>query len=654
MLSYSLEMAALVLFAIIGIFHYDTTRAQSPRYWLFNKSLMFASFTTLLDILSSYALNHIEDFPLALNHALSSAYFICLHLSIMFLSLYGYYLLYERISNKKKFRALITYLLVTCTMMGMLAVTNYWTGAFFRIENGAYYHGPLNRAGYLLTGINIALYYVIYLIHRQEVGTTMRKLMRILVPTFVVMGGMQIFYPNMMMIGLLMAVLELVYYVNSQNNQLGQDSLTDLPNRQIFFQQMGALRKKDDPQHIILIYFENFQDLNHRFGIAETDTLIFQIARYLEMIAPSYRLYRYSSTRFLLMGPYQDDYTMERIVRLILDRFNQSWEIGDSSANVHVHMAHMSFVPGECEDDNLIDQLEYTLNVSKQTGDSNSYILFNDHYKYVYNRNQFVLKEVQNAIETQSFDVYYQPIYSQKDRKFIAAEALVRLRDSKGELLSPGEFIPLAEENGLLNDISWIVIEKVCQFLHHHPELDLRTVSINISSDIITDVHFLSRFRSILAQYQISNEKIKLEITERTISSKPALVKSVMLQLDSEGIRFSLDDFGTGYSNFEAMLTLPFQTVKLDRSIMKHIDRDERYRNMVKMMVEVLMNSRFEIVAEGLETEAQIKESRDLNIDCIQGFYYAKPMPAGELLDFLTESKKVVNMSELRANSKHA
>jgi len=225
-------------------------------------------------------------------------------------------------------------------------------------------------------------------------------------------------------------------------------------------------------------------------------------------------------------------------------------------------------------------------------------------------------------------------------RFHVGGEALVF--DENGVLIPPGEFIPLAEKNGLIDEISWLVLKKVCQFLGEHPELPLASVSINMSIQQLTDRTFLRRVHSCQAQYGVPAGKLRFEITERTVAEKPEQVNTVMAQLATEGIRFYLDDFGVGYSNLASMINLPFETVKLDSSLLQNIDENAKMYDTVRLLVQMMHNAGFIVVAEGIERLAQLECVKALGIDRVQGYYYARPMPQKELETFLTYRKLVL------------
>ena len=195
----------------------------------------------------------------------------------------------------------------------------------------------------------------------------------------------------------------------------------------------------------------------------------------------------------------------------------------------------------------------------------------------------------------------------------------------------------MAEDNGLIDQISWIVLEKVCRFLGSHPELPLDIASVNLTGQQILDPSFIGRIEALLADCRLDGRHLRLEITERTITEHFDEVKRVMERLAERGIRFYLDDFGTGYSNLASMLSLPFEVIKFDQSLIKIMDGTPQGQRTIGLLAEIMHENRYQIVAEGIETEAQARMAHEKGLDSIQGFFYARPLPEEKLIEFLTK-----------------
>ena len=220
-------------------------------------------------------------------------------------------------------------------------------------------------------------------------------------------------------------------------------------------------------------------------------------------------------------------------------------------------------------------------------------------------------------------------MFNLKTSRFSSAEALRRLRDYDGEPVSPSEFIPLAEETGLIDDLSWIVLEEICMlFGQMRGKID--SVSINLSMRQFEDRSLSGRIHECLKRSGLSPDKLKIEVTERVLLQDMDYMKMIMEEMTGEGFGFYLDDFGTGYSNISCALSLPFEYIKLDRSLLVRLPGDSKVQVFVRSMVETFHAMGQKIVAEGVEEEEQIELLRQFGVDCVQGYYYGKPMPEDE------------------------
>lgn len=204
-------------------------------------------------------------------------------------------------------------------------------------------------------------------------------------------------------------------------------------------------------------------------------------------------------------------------------------------------------------------------------------------------------------------------------------------------MISPGEFIPVAEEVGLINTITWFVIEEVCSFLSSHPELDPVSVSVNLPMAQLLEKGFRTKLNSITDKYGVDHSRICLEFTERAILENFKKTKNIMELLTEDGYRFFLDDFGTGYSNFNCLLQLPFHSIKLDASLNPHFADVDTPPHFIKRLSSLFHDMNLGVIAEGAETAESVEFLKNQGVDKIQGYYFAKPMNTQDVLKFYEE-----------------
>ena len=389
--------------------------------------------------------------------------------------------------------------------------------------------------------------------------------------------------------------------------------------------------------HVIFIQLLQLKRVNRKYGVQVGDGLLEEMGEYLKNLEEGYIAYRTNNSRFMLLGPECPKEKADELLGRIRQRFEDVWLVETDGERHEVlakaYFIHFFLEPKETEND-LLEKINHAASVFRLR-ERKGILFFNEELNADMLHNRYVMEEVRYAVENKTFQIYYQPIYDCGQGGFVSAESLIRLFGRDGTFLSPGEFIPMAEENGLIDSISWIVLEKVCRFLGEHPQLPLKNISINMTGQQILDPTFIGRIEGNLDQYGVDGSRLRIEITERTITEDYAEVRKVMAYLAGKGIQFYLDDFGTGYSNLASMLSLPFEAIKFDQSLINMMNGTDKGLRTISLLADIMHENDYYIVAEGVETAEQMKLAKERSLDRIQGYYYAKPMPGEDLVSFL-------------------
>ena len=244
---------------------------------------------------------------------------------------------------------------------------------------------------------------------------------------------------------------------------------------------------------------------------------------------------------------------------------------------------------------------------------------------------------MERIAEDTGYEIWFQPIYSTKKRAFSSAEILIRLKEQNGSYISPAEFIPLAEKTGQIIPLTWFVIESTCKAMAENRELDGMRASINLPMLQLVAPDFEERLNRIVDGYGIPHNRISFEFTERVILDDFAHAEKNMRSLCASGYSFYLDDFGTGYSNFNVLFKLPLKTVKLDMCLTTPGDGTQS-SDLAKILTDFFHGMGLGVVAEGAETIDQVEHLKEIGVDGIQGYYFAKPMPLSKLKPFLKKA----------------
>lgn len=248
---------------------------------------------------------------------------------------------------------------------------------------------------------------------------------------------------------------------------------------------------------------------------------------------------------------------------------------------------------------------------------------------------------IEQALSERRFMVYYQPIYSTSEKRFVSAEALLRLKDEKYGFIPPDLLIAAAERSGAIHKIGDLVMEEVCRFIadKEFEKLGLSYIEINLSVVQCMSPDLTDKILKTVGKYGVAPERINLEITETAENYAQNIMTENIERLHRAGFSFSLDDYGTGYSNISRVSSLPLKITKLDKSFVNPSD-NPRMWIVLESTVKMLKSMNMEIVVEGVETKEMVRKFTELRCDYIQGYYFSKPIPAEELVKFLQKHLK--------------
>lgn len=279
-----------------------------------------------------------------------------------------------------------------------------------------------------------------------------------------------------------------------------------------------------------------------------------------------------------------------------------------------------------------MDSIDYSANIPYESNDG-EVIRAGGEILAGKRRESKILQIMKNALANGTFQVYYQPIYSTSQEKFHSAEALIRLYDNELGFISPEEFIPMAEKNGMILKIGEFVFRTVCRMMARERiwEKGIDYIEINLSVVQCMQEDICEMLYGIMDEYDIPYSCINLEVTETTIAKD--VLWDTMERMTVGGVTFSLDDYGTGYSNLTNVIKYPFHIVKLDKSMVWYAMENETAMRALRHTVAMLQDLDMCIVAEGVETKEQKDILQEMGCEYLQGYYFSKPVPEKEFLE---------------------
>jgi diguanylate cyclase (GGDEF)-like protein len=434
------------------------------------------------------------------------------------------------------------------------------------------------------------------------------------------------------------------------------DALTDLPNRMLLMERIESCIERSklrQDYRFALLYcdldnFKIFNDsLGHRIGDELLVHLAQQLSRALRVIChglcPAHHtVARLSGDEFVIL---LDDVPDELHVRDIADQVrefvSEPVRIGTNDLVLSVSVG-VALSGGEYDDPiDLLRDADTALYHAKDNGKGRT-ALFDQQMRAKMTARMDMEHDLRRAVEQKQFVVHYQPIVSLATERVVSLEALVRWLHPIHGLFSPDAFIPIAEETGIIEAIGEIVLEKAIQDVAHWrktlPGMEELNVNVNLSPRQLVNRKLVNYIDDCLDRFQLSPAALRLEITETAMINNMPQIRAITDALLRRGSEIHLDDFGTGYSSLSVLHTLPFSTIKLDRSFISHLGTELESPLTVQAIMMLAQNRGINVVAEGIETFDQLTHLRALQCDFGQGYYFSRPLPTSEINAYLRRS----------------
>lgn len=629
------ECFSLLLLIVIftRYFGYERNTALNSRQKLFLCCLLSAMGSIILNIITVLTISVPGCIPLWLAILFNSGYFLFTLVTCSLFAWFLFALTLEHVYDKHCMSRAKIVLASISAFSILIVFINLFTGILFYFDDAQIYQrGALNRLVYFFPLAELVLLFVCYQKNRNSVSDSMVYVMRSLPPIVLLLCLSQIFFPDFLLNGALSAFVSLLLFISFQTHSNERDSLTGIRNRDNFMTEMGLRIAGHQQTHIILISLVSFSDINLRYGHKFGDAVLYELARYLERLYPDGRAFRTSNMIFILTLPWVSQEQADAQLETVRKRMEEPWILGEKSCLLSFGMVDM-----HCESidsdtvSNLVERLEFALSQAKK---NRSVVRYDKDLGRQLWQQKDLIGILRHSIQEHRFSVCYQPIYCCHRDVFCSAEALLRLNDYNGTPISPSVFIPLAESSGMIDELTWLVMEDACKLLSSGQVPELDSISINLSLQQFLDPNLASCLQKYLTLYQVDPSRIKVEITERFLLHNAAHAQQQFAALAAIGIELYMDDFGTGYSNLSSVLDYPFNFIKVDRSLVQHAPEDQRANLMLSTLVSLFHSLGKRLIMEGVETQDQADYIRHCGADMIQGFYYASPMPKDELPAF--------------------
>ncbi|MBO4374820.1 MAG: EAL domain-containing protein [Lachnospiraceae bacterium] len=653
--NYWMDVCAFVLLVILIILYLTRHSVKLLQNSFFYSMVMSALFATDFNILS-VAVS--EGAPSLLMVVKS----IVLSLDLLTAVLFAFYIT-SYAGYQVRSRKVMKVLFPPAIICALGIIINPFTGILYTVDGG---YGitwqPLSVLYFL--SLMYYLFYTIVLLLRVRDTMSREKLFLIVPFAFLISFASYFEYTNTEFLGkhFAEALLGVVLYFGLRNPDELYDEVTGMLNDAALTSFLEKRLVSDRRIFIVAIKIHDVELLRKTIGAEAGQGMRDRIAELLYAYSKDTMAFAISSGLYCIVTDRPDRTYAANIQNDLSEKLSRTFYFDKARVDISSSLCLIE-MPQDAKDTTaLMDVIRLFAEVGEKRNMSVVSTADLDLRHIAYMRT--IDEKVRNAISDGKLEVYYQPIFSCKKMRFVAAEALLRMHDDEHGFVSPEIFVPVAENNGSIVKIDNFVIEQVCSMISRNDikSLGVDYIEVNLSpGDCIQD-DLVGKISGLLEHYHIEPSSINLEITETAPDEFTGIVDRNVKALNDLGINFSLDDFGTGYSSLSRILTLPLKIIKLDKTLVQPAFRaeagsgdDERTKNiknsnprlMLESYVEMIKNIGDDIVAEGVETKEQAEEIIRMGCDYIQGFYFARPMPEADFIRVLKEGK-IKQIAELQ------
>lgn len=628
--------AIFVLLAELVMF-YTRRNIKSEHNRIYIWMIYALLISTTCDFAAGMNGNSARTYPIAIALVVNNVYFI-MHVALPMLFAIYNIVTTVKIEKYKLWMKVLFFIPYAVALMSL--VINVYNGMIFRIDDrGVYARGKGIVILYIISGLYF-LFSIIYVtVNRKYIERYRIFCVYIFVAFVCIPLALQTVFPKLLVEGFGEALCFLLIYASLEKCSELFDSVHGMYNKKAFVNFVNINVKAEEPFSVMSVSISDIQYLERNFGIECMAGLESLVADYIKQISSGFEIYHVSDYVFYIIDERisRHDKSLEDIAGELCIKCEKNWTVGYVEIPVSVDICIM-----QCPKDiNTLEQIfecaEYISN--EERGRGSRIVHAGELNLFQGRRKSKIKKAIHKAIKNKSFKVFYQPIYSTKEKRVNSAEALVRLFDDDLGFISPEEFIPIAEEDGSILNIGAFVLESVCRLIKENEikSKGIEYIEVNVSIIECMKHNMAARITDMISRFGLEPEQINLEITETAAMNSPEIVGANMTNLINYGVNFSLDDYGSGYSNINYLVELPFNLIKVDKNIVWLSFENERAGIALESSISMIRKLNYKIVAEGVETKEQAEKLTRMGCEYLQGYYFSKPLPEHEFLMYIAE-----------------
>ena len=621
------DIAAMVLAVVILIHFYHKKSIRMPQSFAFVWLIWLSLLTDIVDILT-VVLDEIRFVP-----------WVVYLVNVIYLSLFNtlpflYYLYLYISTGKDRSKWGVRDLLVLFAPLAvsvLMIMTSPVTGFVFHYTQAdGYQHG----IGFLLLYVATGYYMVATLVTTARYRAVLTKWQITSVCLYLTASligiVIQALIPHALVLQFSTSLSLLLLYMALESPDGDEDKFLGVYNRRGFDKVVSSAVRKQEKFHLLIINVTNFQSLREAVGLELGKMLLKEAVEKLKTEIRPMELFYLADGRLAIFVE-DDKEKLDYVVDILRNRIGQGVISEDMNLQLETVLIQMDYPEEVKTVEDIMDAIDYSAMVSFEQNDGQA-LHVGEEILAKRKRELQIQHCMQRALKQGTFQVYYQPIYSSTGKRYHSAEALIRLFDPELGFISPEEFIPMAERNGMILKIGEFVFRTVCEMMAREKiwEKGIDFIEVNLSVVQCMQEDICEMLYGIMDEYGIPYDRINLEVTETTMDEE--VLWNAMERMTVGGVTFSLDDYGTGYSNLCNVLKHPFHIIKLDKSMVWYAMENENAMCALRHTAAMIRDIHMHIVAEGVETEQQQELLTEMGCEYLQGYYFSKPVPEREFL----------------------
>lgn len=624
------DVAALILTVIILIHFYHKKSIRSSQTYVFIGLIWTLLLTDIIDIISVLA----DDprVPLAVAYGVNALYLIAFNMLPFWCYLYLFIITDRNGRGWTTVQKTVLFLPVSVTIL-MILISPVTKLVFYYDSDWVYHHGVGFPVLCMITGIYMIASMILTVKSRSALTGWQRTAVYFYLTAACMGAVVQKMFPNVLVMQFVASLTVLLLYMSLENPDDDEEKYLGIYNRSGFDKMIAAAVAKQDEFHVVVVTIMNFPAIREALGAEFSRILTKQVVENLIIELKPVELFYLAEGKLAIVVDEKSG-ALNNAVNALREELDEPVIAGGMNLQLETIMIQLDYPNDVKTVEDIMDSIDYSATLPYESNNG-EVLRVGGEILASRRRESRILQIMKRALANGTFEVYYQPIYSNRQERFNSAEALIRLFDDELGFISPEEFIPMAEKNGMILKIGEFVFRTVCRMMAREKiwEKGIDYIEVNLSVVQCMQEDICEMLYGIMDEYNIPYSCINLEVTETTIARD--VLWNTMERMTVGGVTFSLDDYGTGYSNLSNVLKYPFHIVKLDKSMVWYAMENEAAMRALRHTVAMIQDLDMHIVAEGVETEEQRDILREMGCEYLQGYYFSKPVPENNFLERL-------------------